>query len=336
MLKPKNIELECVSRYRGELMGAAMLFVMLFHVYLPRDNAFFGLRRCGNVGVDMFLFLSGVGLWYSWTKTPSLRHFFKNRYIRVYPAWFIMACLYYIPLFDGHSYLTLIGEITFNSSFWLHDELNFWYVPCTMMLYTFAPAYMNLIRKHPVYRWLPALMILWCVVVQWVAPVNAAVGHIEIFWSRVPIFFIGINCGALVKAKTKVDGASLWLIIITFVSSFGTCVYLEQVLHDEFPIFIERMVYIPFTISGILLLCIAFRHAPSWFNGFWRMFGAISLEIYLIHLHFVMDYVAKYQLGYWLTSLLTIVISMPLAWLLHKLIEICIVNVVKKHERARQ
>lgn len=74
--KIKDIELANISRYRGELMGAAMLFIILFHVALPRENAFFGLRRMGNVGVDMFLFLSGIGLWFSWMKNPSAKHFF--------------------------------------------------------------------------------------------------------------------------------------------------------------------------------------------------------------------------------------------------------------------
>ena len=52
-MKIKDIELENISRYRGELMGAAMLFVILFHVGLPRDDMFFGLRRMGNIGVDI-------------------------------------------------------------------------------------------------------------------------------------------------------------------------------------------------------------------------------------------------------------------------------------------
>lgn len=35
MIKIKDIELANISRFRGELMGAAMLFIILFHVALP-------------------------------------------------------------------------------------------------------------------------------------------------------------------------------------------------------------------------------------------------------------------------------------------------------------
>ena len=156
-MKIKEIELANISRYRGELMGAAMIFVILFHVGLPRDDTFFGLRRIGNIGVDIFLFLSGMGLWFSWTKRPSLSHFFSRRFLRIYPAWFIIACLYYIPDFlcpdfvghSGHSanIIDLIGNITINWNFWINDELTFWYIPAIMALYLVSPFYMNLIIR---------------------------------------------------------------------------------------------------------------------------------------------------------------------------------------------
>ena len=318
-----DIELANISRYRGELMGAAMLFIILFHIGLPRGDMFYGLMRCGNVGVDMFLFLSGVGLWFSWTKTPSLRHFFSRRYLRIYPAWLVMATLYYVPDYlrhGGHSTspVDLVGDILVNWDFWLHDELTFWYVPAIMMLYTFAPAYMKLIRRYPLYRWLPVLMVVWCVVVQWVAPVHEAVGHIEIFWSRVPIFFIGINMGQSVMEKRTLPPSSVWLLLLTFVLTFATCLYLEQVRHGRFPLFVERMVYIPLTITAILLLNRVFRRTPQWFNRFCRLVGAVSLEAYLIHIHFVLCYVSPYRLGYWPTFLITVAVTLPLAWMLHK------------------
>lgn len=321
-MKIKNIELANISRYRGELMGIAMIFIFLFHIALPRSNMFFGLRRIGNIGVDMFLFLSGVGLWFSWMKHPSLKHFFKRRYLRVYPAWFIISCLYYIPHFHGggvRAWVDLVGDITINWDFWLHDELKFWYIPAMMMLYLFAPPYMQLIRRHPVYRWLPVVMILWCILVQYVSPIHNAVGHIEIFWSRLPIFFIGINMGEAVRRKDKMDGASIWMILIVFAMTLSASIFLEQELHGHFPIYVERMLYIPLTITTILLLNRVFRRTPKWFNTIFKFVGALSLECYLIHIHFVLDYIPK-TCGYWTTFLVCVVITMPLAWLLSKIV----------------
>lgn len=322
-MKIKDIELVNISRYRGELMGAAMLFIMLFHVSLPRNDLFFGLRRMGNIGVDMFLFLSGIGLWFSWMKKSSARHFFTKRYLRIYPAWLIMACLYYIPRFHGGDFmawLDLIGDITINWDFWLHDELTFWYIPAIMMLYCFAPAYMELIRRHPIYRWLPVVMIMWCILVEYVTPIHQAVGHIEIFWSRVPIFFIGINMGEMVRTKQRIDGAGIWMVIILFVMTLFASIFLEQQRHGLFPLYVERMLYIPLTLTSILLLNRVFRRTPKWFNKTFKFVGALSLECYLIHIHFVLAYIPQ-PWSYWPTFMVCLLITLPLAFVLSKLVE---------------
>lgn len=321
MIKIKDIELANISRFRGELMGAAMLFIILFHVALPREDAFFGLRRMGNVGVDMFLFLSGIGLWFSWTKNPDVRHFFVRRYLRIYPAWLIIACLFYIPRFEGGdlwAWVDLVGDISINWDFWLHDELNFWYIPATMMLYLFAPGYMELIKRHPIYRWLPVVMIMWCILVQYVTPIHHAVGHLEIFWSRVPIFFIGINMGEMVRSRKQLPPDAVWLLLVTFLMTFGTCLYLEQVRHGHFPLFVERMIYIPFTVCSILVMNRIFRRTPEWVNRAFRLVGMLSLEAYLIHIHFVLVYIQPMGLGYWGTFAATVAITLPVAWVLHQ------------------
>lgn len=321
MIKIKDIELANISRFRGELMGAAMLFIILFHVALPREDAFFGLRRMGNVGVDMFLFLSGIGLWFSWSKNPDVRHFFVRRYLRIYPAWLIIACLFYIPRFEGGdlwAWVDLVGDISINWDFWLHDELNFWYIPATMMLYLFAPGYMELIKRHPIYRWLPVVMIMWCILVQYVTPIHHAVGHLEIFWSRVPIFFIGINMGEMVHSRKQLPPDAVWLLLVTFLMTFGTCLYLEQVRHGCFPLFVERMLYIPFTVCSILVMNRIFRRTPEWVNRAFRLVGMLSLEAYLIHIHFVLVYIQPMGLGYWGTFAATVAITLPVAWVLHQ------------------
>lgn len=319
-MKIPDIELANISRFRGQLMGIAMLIIILFHVDLARTDAFFGLRRMGNIGVDIFLFLSGIGLWFSWTKESSYKHFYFRRLIRIYPAWLIIACLYYIPRIHVHdlaSFVNLIGEITINWNFWRFDELNFWYIPAIMALYLFAPPYMALIRKHPIYRWLPVVMIMWCVLVQWVTPIHGTVGHLEIFWSRVPIFFIGINMGEIVKQKRTIEGQGIWLLWIIFLMTFASCFFLEQVRHGQFPLFVERMLYIPLTITFILLCNRMLRRLPAWVNGALAWVGGLSLECYLIHIHFVLDYLPK-SWSYWPTSLVCIAITLPLAWLLMK------------------
>ena len=64
------------------------------------------------------------------------------------------------------SAIDTILSIAINWGFWEHDELTFWFIPAIMMLYTVAPAYMELIRRHTEWRCMPVAALLLCVVGQ--------------------------------------------------------------------------------------------------------------------------------------------------------------------------
>jgi peptidoglycan/LPS O-acetylase OafA/YrhL len=331
------INLGNISKYRGQLMGFAIIIVMLFHVNTPRGDAFYGLRRMGNLGVDIFFFLSGIGLWFSWAKQQNWKRFYYNRALRIYPIWLIVAGYYYISRFNpGHasyalpfggtgnavadSWIDLFGDVLFNWDFWLHDELTFWYVPATMMMYLFAPLYMELVRRHGVMRWLTVLPLMWCIIVQYVTPIHQAVGHIEIFWSRVPIFMLGINIAEAVRQNRETDGAAWWMIVPLWVLSLGSCIWLEQMRHGKFPLYTERMLYIVLAVTTIFIVSEALRRC-SWrpVHAVLSWVGGISLEIYLTHVEFIYKPLQRMQLGYWPTFLLMLAISLPVAWIASKI-----------------
>lgn len=56
-----------LNKYRTELMGASIILIMIFHNY----DIIFPLKDIGQVGVDIFLFLSGTGCFYSFKKIKA-------------------------------------------------------------------------------------------------------------------------------------------------------------------------------------------------------------------------------------------------------------------------
>ncbi len=325
----RNIEWVRLSQYRGVLMGIAIIMIVLFHVALPRSSAFFGLKRMGNMGVDIFFFLSGIGLWFAWIKCPRVAHFYRRRLLRILPAWLVFSTAFYLPDYLGpqrfsSSLPDLIGDITINWDFWLHDELTFWYIPATLMLYLWAPWYMRLLVRNRWWGFAPVLMMGWCVAVQYIVPIHHAVGHIEIFWSRVPIFFIGIVAGKWVKERCTLPHQALPVAGVTALAFSVLCIALEQTVHGRFPIFIERLIYIPLVVAGLLWLCHFLHRVPSRLLSALTFIGGISLEIYLIHCHFVLKYIEPLALGYLPTAALCLTITIPVAWLVHRLLNIVI------------
>lgn len=336
----KDYNLNNISKYRGELMGFAIIIVMLFHVSLSKTSPWFGLRRMGNLGVDIFFFLSGIGLWYSWAKQQNFKRFYLNRALRIYPAWLVIAGYYYVSNFRvGHptyalpfggtgnavadSWIDLAGDVLINWDFWLYDELTFWYVPATMMMYLFAPLYMQLLRKDRTFMWLTVLPLMWCIIMMYVVPVHKAVGHIEIFWSRIPIFMLGINCAEAIRQKETMKGHAWWMIVGFFALSLWACVWLEQFRHGRFPLYTERMLYIVLAITTILIMAEVFSRVPERLlkvvNKPIAWVGGISLEVYLLHTKFVLLPLERMHLGYWLTFALLLVISLPIAWIISKI-----------------
>lgn len=321
-----DIEWSHISRFRTELMGVAMLIILLFHVDLPRHDTFFGLYRLGNLGVDFFLFLSGVGLWFAWSKGCTLRQFYYRRFIRIYPTWLLVATVYFTYRYAigksyAHSWPELLGEVLCNWCFWTKGELTFWYIPAIMALYLVAPPYMRLLQRHPVYRWLPLVGVLWCIMVEWVSPLHSSVGHLEIFWSRVPIFFIGINVGEMVQQRQRVDGAAVGLLVLLVAITAGSVIYLEQVRRGLYPLFVERMLYIPLTVALMLLLPRILLRAPQWLLWPLRTVGVLSLEFYLLHQNLVLSLLPR-AWSYWPTFACCVVLTFPAAWVLHQVTQL--------------
>ena len=329
----KAINLHDLSRYRSELMGVSMLVIMLFHVGgMRHDTIWYCMSRCGNVGVDMFLFLSGIGLWYAWTKVlpsplspqPSpLLYFYKRRLVRIYPTWLLLSSLYYVPLLiEGKFTLwQTIGNVLIGWRLWSGFVDEFWFIPMILVFYLVSPFYMMLIRKGTSWRWLPVVAMMLCVLIQYWKPMNDLLGHLEVMFSRVPIFLLGINAGLWVKEEHELPNDAFWMLVLIFVLSFGVCINFENGLRGHFPLFLERMVYIPLSISLLLLLCKLFAHTHRLVLAALGFVGTISLELYLVHVNFVLKYLKPYDLGYWLTMLLMTAIAIVMAWMVHKLMK---------------
>ena len=122
------------------------------------------------------------------------------------------------------------------------------------------------------------------------------------------------------KERRTIEGSSVWLFALVFVMSLMMCVEFEESWRGRFPLFLERMVYIPLTVSGVVLMALALRRAPQAVRRALAFVGTISLEVYLIHIQFVLKYITPYKLGYCLTALLMIAVSLVLAWALHKVL----------------
>ena len=137
-------------KYRNIWLGCAMIWIVLYHteVYMS-----IGLLRyfkgMGYGGVDICLFASGIGCYFSLDKNPEIINFFKRRFIRIAPTYWCFICIWFI-------YRALIGKLKLSavlgnvlgiqSLTGLGNEFN-WYISALLILYILAPIFKAIVDK---------------------------------------------------------------------------------------------------------------------------------------------------------------------------------------------
>ena len=133
-------------------MGVATLLVLLTHGKYFGSPTINTILAEGDVGVDIFLFLSAIGLYFSMKKNENTLSFYRRRFVRIIPSYLIIAIpLYAIRVFvfgakDFYIYLCHILQV----SFLLPNTLRYctlWYVPFIIALYILYPVWYFLTKR---------------------------------------------------------------------------------------------------------------------------------------------------------------------------------------------
>lgn len=130
-----------ISKYRGELMGVAILLVLWYHIFTGTGSSIIpGLSSIGYFGVDIFLFLSGIGLCYGYGKYKSVVQFYKRRVLRIYPTY-LTAIIIGALLTTSFSIVDIIIKSVCVGYFLpVYGMSSFdWYVPTIILFYLIFP-----------------------------------------------------------------------------------------------------------------------------------------------------------------------------------------------------
>ena len=200
--------------YKREMMGLAILGLMLFH---SSGFSLFGVKNMLECGVDIFLFLSGFTCAHSYVKSyKKLGYFrgywlfYKKRYWKVLPPFLILYSLFYGRIYlihGGWNWIGFLGKITMYDN-WMHNDISMWYVAALLFMYLLIPPYVDLCKKHRIALLIPIIFIvsLCCLMLSnfWsYIPFRMA-------WVRFPIFLLGVNLYILRDFRLKINKLALF------------------------------------------------------------------------------------------------------------------------------
>ena len=205
-----------ITEYRAAIMGFSILWVVLFHssimISLEPLSTF---QELGFGGVDIFLFLSGMGIFQSLQRN-SISAFFKHRLDKIVPVWWsyliIRLIVEKVHLGVTPSLKEVLGFASF-TGYWaqLQHQGN-WYVYAIMLFYALSPllaTFVNLAgQKKNIGPLLISAAILMSVSFYGQKQLMAA--------SRIPVFLLGMLFSARAEKQPDSD-LVIWLRRICFL-----------------------------------------------------------------------------------------------------------------------
>lgn len=322
-----------ISKTRNIILGIATIWIMFFHsptLYIENifnsgiiKNIIIFIRNLGNIGVDIFLILSAVGLYYSFSKDSNIKSFYKKRFVRILPAVIIVATII-TSLIPGSGIKDFFERI-FLISIFTNGNRDFWFFSLIMLLYIIYPLLYKLVDKYDFKAVILLVIgiIFFNFIIMFTNP--SLYKKIEIAITRIPVFIIGIWLGK--KSKEGVTISRKWLLLFLLILLVGISLLYYKVFNKYY--FIVRYLYCPISISIVIILSYIFANVNK--NVLLRFFiwiGSYSMEIYLLYeflvknCHNIFIYKDKYNIAYHLAAFfLTLILSFILKKLCNEITE---------------
>ena len=130
-----------LSTYRTQLMGIATLMIIICHTHATVElpHIISKIFNYGNLGVDIFLLLSGIGCYYSLRKRKDKFAFWHRRITRLLIPYLLITLPFAIfALAIGQeNILDFVWRMT-AMEFWLYHK-GAWFVSLMIPLYLISP-----------------------------------------------------------------------------------------------------------------------------------------------------------------------------------------------------
>ena len=320
-------------KYRNLWMGCAMLWIVCYHmndyIFAPPWSA---LASIGYGGVDICLFASGAGCYYSLFHSGCDLNYFKRRFMRIMPTYFCFITIWILfrmctnPLKLVDIWGNFIGIQAFTG----RGNFFNWYISLIMLLYCISPLFFSLAREINS-KLFQGLIVVFLIALS-LATLDSYI--MIIVMTRVPTFYIGMLFAKYCREDADFAPGMYFVLGVGLVLGLLALVVVFQKF--EYYLWPKGLYWYPFILitPGLCVAVSLFGMlAEKWrigrlVLGFIDKAGNYSFELYLVHI-FVIE-VADYLIStacllpdtklVWCAVLVIVVIGTPVLRQLTRLI----------------
>lgn len=282
------------SNERSALYGISILSIIIFHYFENLNASDFSVGLCsigavylriiGSVGVELFIFLSGISLFFSMKKDEKVKQFYKKRIKRIIPTYLTIAIPFWglVDIIFRSGNVKLFFEDLFFVTFFLNGTRTFWYVLFILIAYMIYPLLYKRLNSEKNLNRQIVMLILGGLLIQFFPRklVPSLYSNIEILLGRFLIFFIGCWCGIKVYRESTFNklervGFNLGLLLMlgTFIPN----------IQDIIQKFGDRILMCFWGLFLVYILAIIIEKALTKIKSFLSFLGMMSYELYLTH-----------------------------------------------------
>ena len=317
--------LAILSKYRAQIMGIAIIWIMLYHYNFNTNLFLNSFIIFGYGGVDIFIFLSGYGLYYSSLKSLKIGAFYKKRAERILPIYLFSILLW--GGLKGESLKTVFLEMTtlgFILPF-LQIPTFDWYIPAIIILYLIFPFYIKCFQKNA--RLATIILFTIGIILSLIYSVLLLRDYslnntFILLTSRIPIFSLGVLTGKLSQTDMHVSSNALYFLAIVGLLLVGI-LYLFVPFNYMWNLALFWYPFILITPGLCLFLATLFSKSFGWLKRTLSFLGGISLELYLVHFnlkYYLTDLQFKLGISQNVALMILFVFSIILAYAMSKII----------------
>ena len=339
-LEQKNVYYY-LSKHRTTLMGIAILCVVWFHSAVETNifpvnilnSGFTFIKNIGYGGVDIFLLVSGMGIYNSLEKN-DISKYIKNRMVRIVPTWWVYLILCIIVGFFAFNIsftkMEILGFATF-TGYWLDiKNQGNWYVYAIMLFYLISPVLHSLLKNSKNKKRTMIILVLISLIVSFAFFKNNKL----IVFSRLPIYIIGMYVSADLK-EPKEKKINYFLVFALFAATLLSMAVLSKYFNDYFWSYgLWWYPYIIIAPTVSLLIAKGIDVSEERINPlikFIDIFGKSSLEILLVAVYLYNNFkttiVSKN-----VTAIIVMLSSLIIGILFHYAIDYS-TKLIKKHNK---
>ncbi|MDO4189808.1 MAG: acyltransferase [Lachnospiraceae bacterium] len=209
------METKKLLSYRNIWMTIAIIGAVTFHMNPIGNNAAVHLfQKIGYGGVDIFLFASGIGCYYSYGRDHDPISFVKRRMLKILPMYFLALGIY----FFRHESVTAVEKIANVLSYSFFGGFGHcfnWYIAMMWLTYILVPYVFDFINsgKKRVSRYAILFIIALLMGISFIGNDNMLIA-----FSRMPIFIVGMCMGDYLSSHEKINGyAILGMTLVSMV-----------------------------------------------------------------------------------------------------------------------